>query len=500
MSSHNNSPLKILFAASEAQPFIKTGGLADVAGSLPVALSHFGHDVRLVLPAYPRAVERAIPLKEVASLRLTGALHPVRILEGKLGTNVTTYLVDAPDFFNRPGNPYVDASGHDWGDNPERFTLFCRAIVSIALNHAGLHWQPDIVHCNDWQTGLVPPLLAMEWNRPATVFTIHNLAYQGMYPRAVFDRLHLPAAFWSYQGLEFHDHFSFIKGGIAFSDWVTTVSPTYAEEILTPEFGYGLEGLLHHRADRLSGVLNGIDYEVWDPAADPALAQHFDFNTFNLKKINKLHLQRELGLPENENAFLFGHIGRLVEQKGVDLILDILPDLLEQEAVQLVMLGSGHVSLENRLRDTAEMHPDKVAVYIGYDESLAHRIEAACDCFIMPSRFEPCGLNQLYSLRYGSVPVVKRTGGLADTVIDATAKNLLDGVATGFSFDEPSAAALWECLERVFQLRSRPAVWWEKLATTGMKQDFSWDSSAKHYLDIYQEAMNNPAVNPLKQH
>ena len=499
MNSHSHSSLKILFAASEAQPLIKTGGLADVAGSLPIALGHFGHDVRLVLPAYPQAIERAIPVKQVASLRLPGTAHPVRILEGKLGnSNVPLYLVDAPDFFNRPGNPYVDASGNDWSDNPERYALFCRAIVSIALNHAGLHWQPDVVHCNDWQTGLVPALLAMEWNRPATIFTIHNLAYQGVFNRAAFDRLHLPAPLWSHDGLEFHDNFSFIKGGIAFSDWITTVSPTYAKEILTPEFGYGLEGLLAHRESRLSGILNGIDYEVWDPASDPSLKQHFDHNTFSLKKINKLHLQKELGLPEDENAFLFGHIGRLVEQKGVDLILDVLPGLTDKENTQVVMLGSGNHELEKRLKDAAAWRPDKIAAFIGYDEALAHRIEASCDCFIMPSRFEPCGLNQLYSLRYGAVPIVKRTGGLADTVIDASSKNLLDGIATGFSFDDPNAHALWQCLERVFELRERPAVWWEKLATTGMKQDFSWDASAGHYIDLYHQAMDNPAINPVK--
>ncbi|MES9962242.1 MAG: glycogen synthase GlgA [Candidatus Sedimenticola sp. 20ELBAFRAG] len=497
MSSPNATPLKILFASSEAQPLIKTGGLADVAGSLPTALTHFGHDVHLVLPAYPEAVENAVPLNNEATLQIPGFLTPVQILKGKIGERVTLYLVDAPGMFDRPGNPYVDANGNDWPDNPERFTLFSRVVAAIALNQTGFNWQPDIVHCNDWQTGLVPALLAGEWNRPATVFTIHNMAYQGVYDRETFDRLGLPEELWSYDGLEYHDNLSFLKGGIAFSDWVNTVSPSYAKEILTHEFGYGLEGLLSHRGERLAGVLNGIDYDLWNPASDPAIPQPFDASTFSLKKTNKLKLQQEMGLPADENALLFGHIGRLVSQKGVDLILDILPSLMHKENAQIVILGSGDPELERQVQIAAERHPEKTAVFIGYDEALAHRIEAGCDCFLMPSRFEPCGLNQLYSLRYGTVPIVHSTGGLADTVVDATPNNLLNGSATGFALDTPSSEALWECIERVFELRKRPAIWWEKLATTGMKQDFSWDASALHYQDIYRQAIDNPAPNPI---
>lgn len=497
MSSPNGTPLKILFAASEAQPLIKTGGLADVAGSLPNALTHFGHDVRLVLPAYPAAVEQAVPLKTVATIKVPGSIEPVQVLEGKIGERVTLYLVDAPEMFDRPGNPYVDTNGNDWPDNPQRFALFSRVVAEIALNRAGFAWQPDIVHCNDWQTGLVPALLAGEWGRPATIFTIHNMAYQGVYDRMVFDQLTLPEELWSYDGLEYHGNFSFLKGGIAFSDWVNTVSPTYAQEILTHEFGYGLEGLLSHRTERLAGVLNGIDYDAWNPADDPAIPQPFDATIFNLKKENKLALQREMGLPEDENALLLGHIGRLVSQKGADLILDVLPGLMHTDYVQVVILGSGDPDLERQVQIAAERHPEKTAVYIGYDEALSHRIEAGCDCFLMPSRFEPCGLNQLYSLRYGTIPIVHRTGGLADTVVDATSNNLLNGSATGFVFDRPDGAALWECLERVTEFRKRPVIWWEKLATTGMKQDFSWDASALHYQDLYREAIDNPAPNPI---
>jgi len=497
MKRKNPAALKILFAVSEAQPLIKTGGLADVAGSLPVALGHFGVDARLVMPAYPQAVERSLPLKEVSTIRLAGLPETVRILEGRLGGETPLYLVDAPSLFGRPGNPYSSSTGSDWKDNALRFASFCRAVVSIALDRAGLGWQPDLVHCNDWQTGLVPALLSSEWGRPATIFTIHNLAYQGVFDRKTFNALRLPPELWSPTGLEFHDNFSFIKGGLAFADRVTTVSPTYAGEILTSEFGYGLQGLLSHRADLLHGILNGIDYSVWDPASDPTIAQHFDAGTFNLKHINKLRLQKELGLPVGEEFLLFGHIGRLVEQKGVDLILAMLPGLIREQQTQLVLLGSGDPELETALRKETERHPDRVAVYIGYDEQLAHRIEAACDCFIMPSRFEPCGLNQLYSLRYGTVPIVHRTGGLADTVVDATPRNLLDSVATGFVFDKPDKDSLWRAMERAIQFHKRPGVWWENLAVNGMKQDFSWDASARHYMDIYRGAIDDPAPNPL---
>ncbi len=490
--------LKILFAASEAQPLIKTGGLADVAGSLPLTLHRLNHDIRLILPAYPEVVERAIPLKEVATLYLAGHSEPVRLLSGTFCGHLPLYLVDAPELFGRPGNPYVGPDGHDWPDNAQRFALFCRAVAAVALNQAEQHWQPDIIHCNDWQTGLVPPLLHHEGNRPATLFTIHNLAYQGLFDQTLFQRLQLPAALWSHEGLEFHGKLSFIKGGLAFADRLNTVSPTYADEICTPAFGYGLEGLLRHRRDRLSGILNGIDYHQWNPASDPHIHQHFDHNSFALKLHNKQHLQQEMGLPQNEKAFLLGYVGRLVEQKGIDLVLELLPRLARIENLQLVILGSGLPHFEEALSDAAERYLGNIAIHIGYNEPLAHRIEAGSDCFLMPSRFEPCGLNQLYSLRYGTVPIVRRTGGLADTVVDVTPQSLLDGSATGFVFDAPTAPALWEAIERAIEFYHRPSSWWHKLAVTGMQQDFSWPSSAARYLELYREAILHPAPNPTR--
>ncbi len=496
--TQGSSPKKILFAASEALPLIKTGGLADVAGSLPPALGALDLDVRLVLPAYPEAVERAIPLKTVATLRISGIPEPVRILEQeKIDGKLHVYLIDAPSMFSRPGNPYTEASGRPWGDNAQRFTLFCRTIVRIALDQANLGWHPDVVHCNDWQTGLVPALLAQEWDRPATIFTIHNLSYQGTFDLSTFVQLQLPDQLWSPEGVEFHDQLSFIKGGLVFADWLSTVSPTYAEEIRTAEFGYGLEGLLDHRSDRLTGVLNGIDYQIWNPATDSSIKQTYDATSFNLKQLNKLALQQELGLDQDQEALLFGNIGRMVEQKGIDMIIEILPEMMQNEKVQIVILGSGEEQLEQALLKAAEDHPGQAVVKIGYDEELAHRIEAGCDCFLMPSRFEPCGLNQLFSLRYGTVPIVNRTGGLADTVTDLNPASMLDESATGFVFDNPDAASLLDTVNRAIEFYQRPGMWWEKLAIRGMLQDFSWDSSASHYLDIYRMAVDSPAKNPV---
>jgi starch synthase len=495
--TQSSDSLKILFAASEAQPLIKTGGLADVAGSLPTAMRMLNNDVRLILPAYPQAIERAIPLQTVATLHIPGFPGEVRLLEGKLGGTLPLYLVDAPGLFDRPGNPYTDAAGHGWGDNAQRFTLFCRVVAMLAMNQAEMGWEPDIVHCNDWQTGLVPALLSEYWNRPATLFTIHNLSYQGLFPQETFNQLQLPADLWSPSGLEFHNELSFIKGGLAFSDWITTVSPTYAEEIRTPEFGYGLEGLISHRKERLAGILNGIDYQEWDPSTDPYIHQHYDIGTFELKKLNKTQLQREVGLTEDKDALLFGHIGRTVSQKGIDLILEILPILMEKDKIQLVILGEGEQALEQALHDEIAYHPGKCALHIGYDEQLAHRIEAGCDAFLMPSRYEPCGLNQLYSLRYGTVPVVHRTGGLADTVVDVQPSTVLDGSATGFLFEQPEGFALLQAVERSIEYYKRPGVWWNKLAMKGMEQDFSWQASALQYLDLYRQAVDNPAPNPV---
>ena len=486
------APLKVLFAASEALPLIKTGGLADVSGSLPGALRGHGHDVRLVLPAYPAALRRAGQVETVATLRLPGVKEPVRILAGVLpGNGLPFYLVSAHEHFDRGGNPYTDLTGHDWGDNADRFDLFCRVIALMARDRVSLGWRPDLVHCNDWQTGLTPLLLADSADAPATLFTIHNLSYQGLFDEAGFERIGLPESLWNPHALEFHGGFSFLKGGIAFAQRVNTVSPTYAKEVQAPRLGYGLDGLLRHLNERFSGILNGIDYREWDPVIDPHIMRNYGTGRFDLKQVNKLALQEEFGLPQDEKALLFGYIGRLVEQKGVDLILATLPRLLTQPRVQIVLQGTGDKKLEAALRQAQRQHPSRVAVFLGYDEAKAHRIEAGSDCFLMPSRFEPCGLNQLYSLRYGTVPIVHRTGGLADTVVDASPANLEAGTATGFVFEHANLEGLWYAMHQAVNLRNRSLDEWQQLAITGMRQDFSWNASAHRYETLYLEAIGD---------
>ena len=487
--------MKILFASSEAVPLMKTGGLGDVSGSLPVALRQLGHDVRLVLPAYPDAVARVNDLEPLGTVHAPLAPAPVSLLAGLLnGSTVPVYLVHAPGLFDRPGNPYVGPDGRDWSDNALRFAVFCQAATEIAAGRSGFGWRADLVHANDWQTGLMAPLLLQEPERPATLFTIHNLSYQGTFDRATFDALDLPPAWWSPDALEFWGAFSFLKGGIALSDLVTTVSPTYAWEIRQPHLGCGLDGLLNHRADRLYGILNGIDYALWDPTSDPAIAQHYEAESFRLKRRNKSRLQQQLGLERRSESMLFGHVGRLVEQKGVDLILAVLPQLMAEPDTQLVMLGSGDRGLEAKLREAVASYPGRVATHIGYDEPLSHLVEAGSDCFLMPSRFEPCGLNQLFSLRYGTVPVVHRTGGLADTVIDATPGNLQAGKATGFVFEHADPNGLWWAIGRALDLWRTPGAGWEGLAVAGMRQDHSWQASARRYEELYAIARGYAAA------
>ena len=479
----NHPPLRILFAASEAHPLIKTGGLADVAGSLPRALTGLKQQVRLVLPAYGSLLARIDKPREVAAF--TVGDHAVRILATVLpGSRVTTWLVDCPPLFDRPGNPYLGPDGQPWPDNALRFFRFAEAVVRIASDNAGLNWQPDIVHSHDWQTGLVSALLSRLPARPATVFTIHNLAYQGLFPWQTFEALRLPGEWWSHHALEFHGQLSFLKGGLVFADRLTTVSPTYAREIQTPEYGYGLDGLLRHRAAVLSGILNGIDVQEWNPGTDPRLAQNYNRRTLGKKAANKAALQAQLGLEKREDVLLIGMVSRLVEQKGVDILLEAL-DALLLRPVQLAILGSGEARFEQALQAARARHPGRIGLQIGYDETLAHRIEAGADLFLMPSRFEPCGLNQMYSMRYGTPPLVRPVGGLADTVIDATDENLAAGTATGFHMTGESGAELVATVERALALWRQPERW-RRLQDAGMARDFSWRHSAGEYLALYR--------------
>ncbi|MFA7633613.1 MAG: glycogen synthase GlgA [Thiohalomonadaceae bacterium] len=477
---------RILFVSSEAHPLVKTGGLADVSGSLPPVLHALGEDIRLVLPAYRNVLQHLPKLPVVAEFMLHGIISPVRILAAQLPqTDVPVWLVDAPDFYDRDGGPYQDSSGHDWPDNAARFSLFCRAIVELAQNRAGLDWRAEVVHCNDWQTGLVPALLATEHQRPGTIFTIHNMAYQGLFSHADFISLGLPEHLWHWQSMEFHGQFNFLKGGLVYADWITTVSPSYAKEIQSPALAYGLEGLLTERGDRLRGILNGVDYNIGNPAHDPLIPHHYSADQPGNKKYNKTALQTLFGLPEQADVPLFSLVGRLVEQKGIDLVLAVLSELLQQQ-IQMVLVGSGTTYFEQECRSLAAQYPDKMAVFIGYDEARAHLVEAGADIFLMPSRFEPCGLNQIYSLRYGTVPIVRRTGGLADTVVHTDDASLANGTATGLVFEHADPADLRRAMDQAIALYQQPELW-RQIMSNGMRRDFSWQQSASQYQELYRQ-------------
>ncbi len=472
---------KILFVTSEVHPLIKTGGLADVSGSLPKALAELGEDIRIVLPRY-QAIKTNEDIYYKSTLKINES--EVNLLETRLpGTDVIVWLVDYPKFFKLPGNPYHDDSGNPWANIAERFALFCRAAVEIAMNRAYLDWQPEIIHCNDWQSGLVPALLSLEPNRPATLFTIHNLAYQGVFPKSVDYALNLPQQLWDEDGIEFYGMLSFLKSGLAYADRITTVSPSYAEEIQTSQFGCGLDGLLSHRRDVLAGIINGIDSGHWNPKSDSYISSNYNHETLNKKLPNKTALQKQLGLPTNKKIPIFGVISRLVEQKGIDLLLGCMDEILELP-LQLVILGSGDKTIEQDLLEYAKAYPTKIAVKIGYDEALSHQIEAGVDIFLMPSRYEPCGLNQMYSQLYGTIPVVNKVGGLADTVIDAIPHTISDNTATGIVFNGALSGTLLEAIKRALMLYAQPEAW-KQMQVNGIKKDFSWKQSAGQYKELY---------------
>jgi starch synthase len=490
--------VNILFAASEAFPFIKTGGLGDVVHSLPIALNELGEDVRLVLPAYRDVLASVDSLKELGYWDLPGAgvTHRVRVLQAHHdGFGDYLYLIDVPSLFDRAGNPYVHSDGFNWPDNAERFTVFSRAVAQLAKGIPGTDWVPDVVHSHDWQTGLVSAFVSTFHPRPKTVFTIHNMAYDGHFSYGDFTSLALPPEWWSSDYAEFYGGFSMLKAGMVFSDQVTTVSPTYAREICTPEYGYRFEGVLQSLGDKLSGILNGIDLETWNPETDSYLVKNYSATNPKMKKhwvtgkqANKKALLKNVGLPHDDlvegKTPVLGFISRLVEQKGVDLIISMLPELFSTTDAMVVILGSGHMSYEIELLSLAEQYPSRLHVHIGYSEPLAHQIEAGCDLFLMPSRFEPCGLNQMYSLRYGTPPVVNFTGGLADTVIDATVMALQEGTANGFVFHDVNADALLSAINRALVIYRQPEQW-KQVCETAMHEELGWEASAKKYQELY---------------
>ena len=485
-------PFSVLFATPEAHPLVKTGGLGDVGGALPRALRRQGTDARLLLPAYPGLIHasRAAPVGR--PFQTLPGVETVQLFQGTLpGTEVPVYLANCPTLFNRDGGPYVDANGVDWPDNALRFGLLSRVAALFGTGEVPVDWVPDILHCNDWQTALAPAYLAFAaGTRTRSVLSIHNMAFQGVFPKTLLPRLKLPWSSFTLDGLEFYDQISFLKAGIVYAEHITTVSPTYAREIQTAEFAFGLQGLLNARKDHLTGILNGVDVEHWNPAKDIHLDSHYSTRRLTGKSANKQALQDRLKLAPEPDTPLLGMVSRLTQQKGVDLVLGIVPELLEQP-MQLAILGEGNKAYELRWRQLADAHPRRVSVTIGYDEPLAHVIEAGADIFLMPSRFEPCGLNQMYSMRYGTPPVARRTGGLADSVADATPMALSEGTATGFLFDGATEAELYSCILRALLLY-RDKRDWRKLQVNGMKRDFSWDASAARYLEVYDKVMATP--------
>ncbi|GAC1631149.1 MAG: glycogen synthase GlgA [Nevskia sp.] len=477
---------KVLFASSEVVPLAKTGGLADVAAALPAALGRLGVDVRTVMPAYRGCREQLRNVKTLGTFKVRE--QRLEIVEGRLPDSAAlVWLVDCPDLYARDGDPYHDSQHRPWGDNAWRFACFAEAVARLALGEGNGGWIADAVHCNDWQTGLVPALLSRAAQPPRTLFTIHNLAYAGLFPRAEFDLLGLPPAWWSPEGVEFHGRWSMLKAGLVYSDVITTVSPTYAREIQTPAFGCGFEGLLRHLSGKLQGILNGIDDEVWNPARDSLLVQAYGLDDVDRgKRANRRALQAELGLAADDEAIVIGMVGRLADQKGTDLVLAALPQLLDLP-IQIALLASGDKAQEAAFTLAAGLAPRRIGVRIAYDERLAHRIEAGADAFLMPSRFEPCGLNQMYSQRYGTIPVVRRVGGLADTVIDATPDALHAGTATGVVFEHADVPGLRDGVQRAVALIRDPRTR-RSVQSAGMKKDFSWALSARQYRDLYGAA------------
>jgi starch synthase len=471
--------MKVLHVAAEVFPLLKTGGLADVVAALPPALAAQGADVRLLLPGYPAVLEAVMLARPVCPLGpLFGAARASLLLARMPQTGLPVYVIDAPYLYRRDGNPYLGPDGNEWPDNLQRYAALGWVAAHLAFGELDEAWRPDLLHAHDWHAAMACAYLAAH---PATVagsvFTVHNLAYQGVFAHDDARLLGLPARFMQPAGLEFHGQLCFMKAGLKFADRISTVSPTYAQEIATPEFGAGLDGVICGRQGEVAGILNGIDTTVWNPASDSALAANFSIDALQGKHACKAALQSEAGLRIQPQVPVFTVVSRLTSQKGLDLVLAMLPSLLQRGA-QLVVQGEGDPALESAFAMAARSHPDSVALHIGYDEARAHRLIAGADMILVPSRFEPCGLTQLYGLRYGTLPVVRRVGGLADTVADGE---------TGFSFAEATPLALQTAAERALDAYADPPRW-QALQRAGMAQSFSWDGPARDYLALYEAA------------
>ncbi len=484
--------LRVLHVASEVFPLLKTGGLGDVIGALPAALQRRGVDARVLLPGFPEIRSGIDAPRRLLTFGPVFGASIVTLIAGRLpGSEVRAYVIDAPFLYARAGNPYVAPDGRAWPDNHLRFGLLGWIAAHLAGGELDARWQPHIVHGHDWHAGLAPVYMASHPAIPVrSVFTIHNLAFQGLFALDACLPLGLPRDSLTPAGLEFHGHLSFMKGGLKYSDRLTTVSPGYAREILTPDFGFGLEGVLSARRACLSGILNGVDYDIWNPETDPSIGQRYDASSLEGKAACKSALCRELGLKPAPGQPLFVVVSRLTEQKGLDLLLASVPNLVRHGA-QLALLGSGEAQLERGFLEAAERHPGTIAVRIGFDEALSHRLVAAGDVIVVPSRFEPCGLTQLYGLRYGTLPLVHRVGGLADTVVAASDENLKSGHATGFVFEPAQAGALDAAIDQVVKAYRDTALW-RRIVARAMAQDYSWSQSAEHYETLYRQLTAKP--------
>jgi starch synthase len=485
-NSQGRSSLRVLFVSSEVYPLAKSGGLADVSAALPMALAELGAEMQLLLPGYPAALEvatnRSVEL-EIADFMDSGV---TRLIAARTpDTGLPIWLVDCPALFERSGGLYQDGSGADWPDNAKRFAVLSSAAAWLALGKWVPDWRADVVHANDWHAGLVAPLIAnASGKKPGTIFTMHNLAYQGLFPASVFRELGLPPETFDPDGLEFYGKVCFLKAGMRYSDQLTTVSPTYAREILTPEFGYGLEGLLQVRSRDLSGILNGVDYRIWNPSKDPHLANNYDAQDLAAKRHCKTALQRELHLEPVPDVPLVIYISRMTDQKMADSVLEALPAILDR-GLQFALLGDGDPSIEERVQNAGRCYAGQVSARIGYQESLAHQFLGGADILLHPARFEPCGLTQLYAMRYGTLPIVRRVGGLADTIVGANEDTMRDGTATGFTFEEATSRDMVSALDRALSIYRQPVVW-RKMQRRAMSRDFGWKCSAQRYLELYR--------------
>jgi starch synthase len=476
--------MRVLFVASECVPFVKTGGLADVVGALPGAFAGTGVEAAVLLPAYA-GLRELLPRRNGLKVRVLPDLEAtVHRIEAE---GLDLLLLDAPELYDRPGNPYLGADGRDWPDNHRRYCALSRAGAAIARDgHRG--WRPQLVHLHDWQAGLQPLFMQADGTGVPSVLTVHNIAFQGVFEAQAVRELDLPGQWFTADGYEYYGKINMLKAGLVFADAITTVSPTYARELLLPQFGMGLEGVLAGRREDLHGILNGIDTQAWDPASDPHVAANYSARAVGAKKINKAMVEQRFGLEPGADTPLFCVISRLTEQKGIDLLIEALPRLA-QFGARLVVLGSGEAALEQALLEASRQYSGRIGVILGYDEPLSHLIQAGCDAIVVPSRFEPCGLTQLYGLRYGTIPVVARTGGLADTVIDANHAALTSKSATGFVFDPGSASSLRGALERACLLYGQKSAW-RALMRSAMRQDVGWETSAKAYKALYQSLIS----------